>query len=280
MKLPEKAHLTFSELMEEWSYREDDLQHLIWTERLRPSVELCGEFDPVYWFEDGERGLGGVPYYCTSKPFCKGFYYLQNGIPEGGKKVRFKSFSKKRDPKRDVHEHGTAGKYDAGIDQGFTEWGEYDEWYAIPEPGYDHLWIKEHAVFLREEIERFEREGKNLRPANEDKGKTAELLQSRDSEMGAGAITERHPDVGGTSTKYKINGRSQPLDAEIKSATKNALEKNDPTSVWNELVKLAINQTGCLLGVVDKEIKYQSDDVVKFFRKRNLAARMKRAKSR
>lgn len=157
MKL-EKAHLLFSELMQEWACSEGDLMHLIWTERIRPAVYLDGRFNPVYWVEHDEFGLSAVAYYCTTTPFCNGFYYLQGLLPDGGKKFHFALFSKERDPRKDVHEYGSMAKIDEGIDQGFSDWGNYDEWYGIPDPGFNHLYVKENAIFMREEIARFERE--------------------------------------------------------------------------------------------------------------------------
>lgn len=82
------------------------------------------------------------------------------------------------------------------------------------------------------------------------------------------------------TTIHKIKNRSQILDAEISLAKSKALNIEDVSSVWNELVKLANIKTGCLLGLDEKSIKYQDGDEVKFFSKRNLSERMSRAITR
>lgn len=79
------------------------------------------------------------------------------------------------------------------------------------------------------------------------------------------------------SASHTIKNRIQPLDAEIAKAKETALSKSDPNSVWTELIKMAEKQIGCLLGLDEKDIKYQSGDDVIFFKKRNLHERMKRA---
>jgi hypothetical protein len=81
-------------------------------------------------------------------------------------------------------------------------------------------------------------------------------------------------------TTHKINNRTQVLTAEITEARKAAIDKDDATSVWAELVKMAEKKTGCLLEVIDNEIKYKMGDEVKMFKKRNLNERMKRATTR
>ncbi|MBA4056702.1 MAG: hypothetical protein C0490_18455, partial [Marivirga sp.] len=59
-----------------------------------------------------------------------------------------------------------------------------------------------------------------------------------------------------------------------------ALDPSDTNSVWNELVKMAERKEGCLLGLDEKFIKYQSGEEVKFFSKKNLRDRMSRLKPR
>lgn len=83
------------------------------------------------------------------------------------------------------------------------------------------------------------------------------------------------------SAKNKITGRTPPiLTAEINAASEAALEPSDPSSVWAELTKMAGCRTGCLLGIDGKDIKYQDGEEVKFFKKRSLNERMRRASTR
>jgi hypothetical protein len=77
-------------------------------------------------------------------------------------------------------------------------------------------------------------------------------------------------------TKHKINNRSHILDAEIQEAKKSSLNSKDPGSVWAELVKMAEAKKGCLLGLDQNEIKYQSGEKVSFFKLKNLRERMRR----
>lgn len=83
-----------------------------------------------------------------------------------------------------------------------------------------------------------------------------------------------------TTTTHKIKNRTHILDAEIMNAKGKALNEADSSSVWNELVKMANNKAGCLLGMDEEAIKYQDGDDVKFFKKKNLSDRMSRALTR
>jgi hypothetical protein len=77
--------------------------------------------------------------------------------------------------------------------------------------------------------------------------------------------------------------RSDALTAVIATAKVQAQDSADYHSVWAELVRLASssNRPAPLLGFADSEgVKYQGDDEVKFFTKRNLADRMRRAMQR
>ena len=82
-------------------------------------------------------------------------------------------------------------------------------------------------------------------------------------------------------TTHKIKHRTPSiLDAEISEAKEKALNSSDKNSVWAELVKMAEQKKGCLLGMDGKEIKYQSGESVLFFKKRSLNERMNRAMTR
>lgn len=94
--------------------------------------------------------------------------------------------------------------------------------------------------------------------------------------------TEPHVDENlqqaGRRVQHRIKNCTQPLDAEISQAKIEAIDEFDPTSVWAELIKMAERKAGCLLGVDGKDIKYQSGEEVKFFKKRSLNERMNRTK--
>lgn len=94
-------------------------------------------------------------------------------------------------------------------------------------------------------------------------------------------VCDKHEIQVNKPTKaHTIKNRTNILDAEINFAKKNALDKNDPSSVWAELIKNAENKDlkvkGCLIGIDEKSIKYLDGDEVKFFTKKNLSGRMNR----
>ena len=83
------------------------------------------------------------------------------------------------------------------------------------------------------------------------------------------------------SAVYKIKDKeSSILSYEICVAKKRANSLDSVHHVWNALVDMALEKDppfGCLLGMDGKDIKYQSGQDVRFFRKRNLKDRMKTA---
>jgi hypothetical protein len=84
-------------------------------------------------------------------------------------------------------------------------------------------------------------------------------------------------------TNAPTAARSDLLNPIIHLAKKNAQDGNNYQSVWAEMVKLADskNRPAPLLGFIEGEgVKYQAESEVKFFTKRNLADRMRRAESR
>ncbi|WP_146749802.1 hypothetical protein [Paraburkholderia bryophila] len=84
-------------------------------------------------------------------------------------------------------------------------------------------------------------------------------------------------------TKHAIGTRSNPLRAVIEKAKSSAADPSDIHSVWASLVKLAqnTNRPAPLLGYADVEgVKWDANGTVKFFTKKNLADRMRRANTR
>lgn len=83
------------------------------------------------------------------------------------------------------------------------------------------------------------------------------------------------------SRRHRTVSRSEPpLTAEIKVAKSKAIDCDDATSVWAELVKLAESKFGCLLGADEDAIKYQDGEAVLHFKKRSLRERMRREHDR
>lgn len=84
-------------------------------------------------------------------------------------------------------------------------------------------------------------------------------------------------------TKRSIGTRSNPLKAVIDIARSTAADQGDIHPVWVAFVKLAqdANRPAPLLGYADAEgVKWDDNGTVKFFTKRNLADRVRRAKAR
>ncbi len=79
---------------------------------------------------------------------------------------------------------------------------------------------------------------------------------------------------------YRLKARKSVLDDEIELARAKALNPNAAASVFAELVKLAEQREGCLIGVDEEAVKYQVGAEVKFFTVRHLRARLKRANAR
>lgn len=79
---------------------------------------------------------------------------------------------------------------------------------------------------------------------------------------------------------YRLKARKSVLDDEVELARSNALNPNAAASVFAELVKLAEQRQGCLIGVDEDAVKYQVGAEVKFFTVRHLRARLKRANAR
>lgn len=82
-------------------------------------------------------------------------------------------------------------------------------------------------------------------------------------------------------TTHKIKTKDMPLDAEIAIAKSSALDKTNVQSVWDELVKMASRQDGCLIGEGDlNELQYGSRQDPKIFTKKQLTDRMRGRKNR
>jgi hypothetical protein len=84
---------------------------------------------------------------------------------------------------------------------------------------------------------------------------------------------------------HKIETRLQPLQTEIALAAANAVNAEDPKSVWVALTLMAENGTGAMIGFSSDGIqyrgkKYQSSGLPDVFTFKNLRERMKRAKTR
>ena len=89
------------------------------------------------------------------------------------------------------------------------------------------------------------------------------------------------------SQTHRMKNRTHLLDAEITKATVSAISKNDPASIWAELVKLAEAKppTGCLIGFSSDGIQYRgkiyaAEGIPDIFTLKSLRSRINRDKAR
>jgi hypothetical protein len=95
--------------------------------------------------------------------------------------------------------------------------------------------------------------------------------------------TNEHVSKQAVITVHRLANRSNTLRSVILKATENAAPPKDTQCVWAELVRLAESKDrpAPLLGFSDGEgVKYQDIAGVKFFTRKNLGDRMRRAKTR
>jgi len=111
-----------------------------------------------------------------------------------------------------------------------------------------------------------------------DKSETVQLDMVFVAEWEVGARNSGGPSAAHKAPlTHRVKSRSAaPLTAEIKFAKTGAVDPEDATSVWAELVKLAEAKFGCLLGADEDTIKYQDGEAVLNFKKRSLRERMQR----
>ena len=88
-------------------------------------------------------------------------------------------------------------------------------------------------------------------------------------------------EAGTAITTHRLKTKNMPLDAEIVIAKTRALDNTNAQSVWDELVKMANKQEGCLIGEGDlNELQYGSRQDPQIFTKGMLADRMRGRKNR
>ena len=102
MKLPEKEFLDFADLKEKWQCSSRDLFHLIATEKLTPSVLICGRYDPFQLIQNHEDDLVAYELHivdpsAVAEPL-KGIFYLCSMAVTSPRKCQFNFFSEKRSP--------------------------------------------------------------------------------------------------------------------------------------------------------------------------------------
>ena len=144
MRLPKKNYLTFDELIVELNCSNAELFHLIATRKLIPSAILSGSYPQ--WQEIPEQyGFSGIPseigVLSLQTEMLHGTYYLllmdvlRNDI------CTFKFFSTERNPEKFRCTYGLDNDLEIKIDRksGIVQ-------------------VPEYIIFMREEIDRFERE--------------------------------------------------------------------------------------------------------------------------
>jgi hypothetical protein len=151
VKLPEKEYLSFVELAEKWRCQPSDLFHLIATAKIIPSLFLDGKFPVLMakpWTEDTDE-LHISPLHISGNgeamqsEYVDGIYYLPMGRRDINNSSRLNfpyAFES-----REIEECGI----------GYSP-GESIEIEYQPMSGQVHT--SHNVIFVREEIERFERD--------------------------------------------------------------------------------------------------------------------------
>jgi len=140
IKIPERNYFTFAELQKLWKCTEDDLKFAIISSEIKPSIMLLGEHKVISW----EVDPGGEWRAKNPLPLGKGFQlqvetkhwqYLQDPVQIGAFECEFSFLTNDRDAEK--------------------EEGGNSFWRRLPSPIRMEQ-IKEAAVFLLEEVARYE----------------------------------------------------------------------------------------------------------------------------
>ena len=88
-----------------------------------------------------------------------------------------------------------------------------------------------------------------------------------------------------SANSHKLQSRVRLLDAEVCIAKDRALNRDDVNSVWTELIKMAQNKEGSLIGYVSEGLqyrgkKYQETGDFNVFTRKALGKKMRRDKAR
>ncbi len=88
-----------------------------------------------------------------------------------------------------------------------------------------------------------------------------------------------------SANSHKLQSRVRLLDAEVCIAKDRALNRDDVNSVWTELIKMAQNKEGSLIGYVSEGLqyrgkKYQETGDFDVFTRKALGKKMRRDKAR
>lgn len=159
MRLPKKEYLTFEEITEEWKCSDRDLYHQIITRKLVPSAFFTGKFLPRTFSDRSPINDG---------EYIEGFYYLTN--PDKFSLNGFISFffSKSREPKDGDIIYFAKDHREKDYEMVF-HFNANDQTVDIPG----------NVVFMREEIDRFEREYVQNPPEKNDNQKSNDSLDGK-----------------------------------------------------------------------------------------------------
>ncbi|MGF6996336.1 hypothetical protein [Paraburkholderia sp. GAS32] len=261
--------LTFSELADRWGYSAAYLHDLIRTGQIVPSVALTdqeryvgGRFSGGYFVGDVDnaRHQSYAEYYVgtvfgnddhyENRPQCDRVVFCHCPVDDPAGGYSFQFVSENADP------------------------GQAAKWFYLDHAARIGSVDGERRFrFIWSEVERFEAE--HTGDDGQAKDTSSAMGMSEDSRINAQELAPEHRAV-----RHTTKNRIHPLDAEIERARRNALDPDDTNAVWVEILKLADSQVGCLLGVDDGEVKYDANGTVRFFKKRTLGERLRRANAR
>lgn len=174
VRLPKKEYLTFRELAEEWRMREKDLFHFVATGKISPSTFLSGYAGAVEILNENGRphfSPDDIPFDTPRTSFINGFLYLTfRQFIDNVNQVHFWVASEKRAP--DIGDFAYSVYQINGKSSGFL--------FKLQQMHVgDLVHVPEEIVFLREEIDRFEREHMQNPPEKNDKQKSNDSLDGK-----------------------------------------------------------------------------------------------------
>jgi len=264
-KLPKPDFLTFAELAGRWGYSDEYIHDLLRTGKIIPEIALSdaeryvgGEFSGGYLVGDIENA--------THK--CYSEYYVGTGIDQDNHPENWPQCN------RLVYCHCPVDDGNSGYSFQFVSEspypGETKRWFYLDQGMHIGSTDWKRFRFVWSEIER--RETENTVDGESNKALQT-IVSTPKPQLSSLAPAQR-------TKPHKLESRVHVLDAEIKMARSNALDPNDTNCVWTELLKLAETKMGCLLEVVDGELKYDATGEVKIYNKKSLREKIRREKAR
>lgn len=247
-KLPRPEFLTLAELAGRWGYSEEYVHDLIRTGKIIPEIALSdseryvgGEFSGGYLVGDIEN----------AKHRSYSEYYVGTVTDQDD------HYENRPQCSRLVYCHGPVDDGKGGYLFQFVSEspypGETEKWFYLDHAAHIGSADWKRFRFVWQEIERYEHENGTFQKSAPEEQRVV---------------------------RNKLETRKHVLDAEIVKAREAALDPADANSVWTELLKMAGKKMGCLLEVVDGELKYDNHGTIEVYTIRAFREKFRRMTAR